>query len=43
MSEGEKATLIIPSKLGYKDKGTPNGSILPYSSLIFEIEIIDVQ
>jgi FKBP-type peptidyl-prolyl cis-trans isomerase len=43
MRKGEKATLIIPSKLGYKDKGSRSGSILPYSSLIFEIEIIDVQ
>jgi FKBP-type peptidyl-prolyl cis-trans isomerase len=39
--EGGKARLIIPSKLAYGKEG--KGEILPYSTLIFEIELIDVQ
>jgi len=40
MQEGEKARLIIPSKLAYGDKGSDG--ILPYSTLVFEIELISV-
>ncbi len=41
MKEGGKATLIIPSKLGY---GSENlGVIPPNSVLIFDIELIDVK
>jgi FKBP-type peptidyl-prolyl cis-trans isomerase FkpA len=40
MQEGEKARLIIPSKLAYGEKGTEG--ILPVSTLIFEIELISV-
>lgn len=41
MSKGTTATVIIPSKLAYGAEG--KGNILPYSTLIFEIEIIDVK
>jgi len=41
MKEGGKATLFIPSSLGY---GANNlGTIPPNSVLIFEIELIDVK
>lgn len=41
MKEGGKATLLIPSQLGY---GRENlGVIPPNSVLIFEIELIDVK
>ena len=41
MQEGEKARLIIPSKLAYGAEG--RGEILPYSTLIFDVELISVQ
>ncbi|MCX6256487.1 MAG: FKBP-type peptidyl-prolyl cis-trans isomerase [Bacteroidia bacterium] len=41
MCEGGKATLIIPSPLAYKDKQT--GPVAPFSTLIFEIEILKVK
>lgn len=40
MKEGGKATLIIPSKIGYGKKGKDN--IMPYSTLIFDVELIKV-
>lgn len=41
MREGGKATLIIPSHLAYKDQQT--GPIPPYSTLIFEVELLKVE
>ena len=41
MSVGGKGTLIIPSNLGYKDRDM--GTIPPYSTLVFEVEILDVK
>lgn len=44
---GEKAKLIFPSSLGYGVQGSPNQdpakNILPYSPLVFDIEITKVQ
>lgn len=42
MREGTKARLIIPSKLAYAEKGYKD-LILPYSTLIYNIELISVQ
>jgi FKBP-type peptidyl-prolyl cis-trans isomerase len=39
---GEKATLIFPSALGYSSTGS-GATILPYSPLLFDIEIVKVQ
>ncbi|MCF6184979.1 MAG: FKBP-type peptidyl-prolyl cis-trans isomerase, partial [Bacteroidales bacterium] len=41
MKKGGKATLIMPSSLAYGASGA--GSIPPYTSLIFEVELIDVK
>ncbi len=41
MKKGGKATLIIPSELGYGSSGS--GPIPPYSTLIFDVELIDVR
>jgi hypothetical protein len=41
MHEGGKARLIAPSKIAYGDKGS--GKIQPYSTIIFDIELIRIQ
>jgi FKBP-type peptidyl-prolyl cis-trans isomerase len=41
MKKGEKATILIPSKLAYGKDGY--GSIPPYAPLIFELELLDVK
>lgn len=42
MKKGEKATIIIPSKLGYGEQGMPGGMIGPFTPLIFDLELVDV-
>ena len=41
LGRGGKASLYIPSNLGYGEMGTPGGPIGPNQNLIFDIEIID--
>ncbi|GAB4288254.1 MAG: hypothetical protein Kow0068_14040 [Marinilabiliales bacterium] len=41
MNAGGKAILIIPSKLAYGDK--QHGNIPPYSTLVFEVELLSVE
>jgi len=41
MTEGSKATFIIPSKLAYGEQGGGN-DIPPYSTLVFDIELVKV-
>lgn len=41
MKDGGKATLIIPSSLGYSYNSS--GLIPAYSTLIFEVELVNVQ
>ena len=41
MKAGEKAMLVIPSKLAYGENG--NQRIPPYAPLIFEVELIAIQ
>lgn len=42
LSPGARATLIIPSAMGYGASGTPDGSIPPDSELMFYVELEDV-
>jgi len=41
MNVGGKAILIVPSKLGYGEKDMT--SIPPYSTLVFEVELLEVK
>jgi len=42
LRKGSKARFIIPSKLAYGAQGFGE-EILPYSTLIFEVELIDIK
>lgn len=41
--EGTVLQVVIPSALAYGPQGTPDGRILPYSPLVFDIEIVSVK
>lgn len=43
MQEGAKYRFFIPHQLAYGARETPDGSIPPYSTLIFEVELIKVE
>jgi FKBP-type peptidyl-prolyl cis-trans isomerase len=38
MSQGAKATIILPSALAYGERG--GGPIPPYSPMVFEVEVV---
>jgi FKBP-type peptidyl-prolyl cis-trans isomerase len=46
MVEGDKWEIYVPYELGYESTGSydSNGNLVipPYSTLVFEIEIVDV-
>src|SRR5690606_32980839 len=42
LPKGSKAKLIIPSELGYGERGDMRGTIPPFAPLVFDIELIDV-
>ncbi|HRH35411.1 MAG TPA: FKBP-type peptidyl-prolyl cis-trans isomerase [Catalimonadaceae bacterium] len=42
-TKGTKATLVIPSKLGYGEMGAPGSPIGPNSPLVFDIELLDIK
>jgi FKBP-type peptidyl-prolyl cis-trans isomerase len=41
MRKGEKAVLIIPSTLGYGERGSQR--IPPFSTLVFDVELVDFK
>lgn len=41
MKKGGKATLIVPSSIGYGPQG--GGPIPPYSTLVFDVELLDFK
>lgn len=43
MKVGEKATIVIPSPLAYGDKGMPQAKIAPYTTLVFDVELLGVK
>jgi FKBP-type peptidyl-prolyl cis-trans isomerase FkpA len=43
MYEGEKSLFILPSELGFGNQGSSNSVIPPFTSLIFEVEILKVS
>jgi FKBP-type peptidyl-prolyl cis-trans isomerase FkpA len=42
MPAGSKYRFWIPAKLGYGDQGTPGGPIPPGSTLVFDVELLEV-
>jgi FKBP-type peptidyl-prolyl cis-trans isomerase FklB len=43
MSVGSKWKIYVPYQIGYGELGTQNGPIGPYSTLIFEIELLNIK
>jgi len=43
MKKGESAKIIVPSRLAFGENGSANGSVAPYSPLLYEIEILEVK
>lgn len=43
MKVGGKSKLVCPSAIAYGDQGTPDGSIKPGSTLVFEVELLGIE
>jgi FKBP-type peptidyl-prolyl cis-trans isomerase FkpA len=43
MKVGERAKLVCPSEIAYGDRGTPDGSIPPGATLVFEVELLGIK
>jgi len=42
MKTGDRWEVVVPSKLGYGEAGTPDGVIPPNQTLVFELELLKV-
>ena len=40
LNKGAKATLLVPSSIGYGERG--GGAIPPYAPLVFDVEVVDI-
>jgi len=43
MREGQKALIILPSGLAFGSEGVGNGIVPPFSTLIYEVEVLKVE
>jgi len=43
MKEGEKSLIILPSELAFGESGSSTGIIPPYTSVIFEVELVSIN
>jgi FKBP-type peptidyl-prolyl cis-trans isomerase len=43
LKKGETTKIIVPSRLAFGELGSSNGSILPYTPLVYKIKIIDIK
>lgn len=43
MREGDKALFVVPSKLAFGASGSSTGIVPPFTSLIFEVDVLEVK
>lgn len=43
MKEGERSLFILPSKIAFGEQGSSTGIIPPFTSVVFEVELIEVK
>jgi FKBP-type peptidyl-prolyl cis-trans isomerase len=43
LKKGQNAKIILPSRLAFGENGSSNGTIAPFTPIIYEINIIDVK
>jgi len=43
MNEGAKAKFIIPSQLAFGETGSSNGRVPPYTTVIYELEVLKIN
>ncbi len=43
LKKGETTKIIVPSRLAFGELGSSNGSVPPYTSLVYNIKLIDIK